>query len=220
MRELPKLPPRRLEVPGSPPSPRDADRPGAPSHDSTGRGAGVGPTPPASCVARGRGEGACRGRKRSACASDREGRKEAVKGAWGRGAGWRPPVARRWPVASRRTLVGGVGSKAMLLLSLQGSVDGWTSSSRGGPSPRRAARHDRLVKVEGPRFSAWLSASSPSRRRPPLCAAPFRLGCQCKPVRMVREDEHTTQPVTCTVPCYVNSRRRTRFNMLPCVLAV
>jgi len=58
----------------------------------------------------------CRGRKRSACASDREGRKEAVKGAWGRGAGWRPAVARRWPVASRRTWVGGVGSKALLSL--------------------------------------------------------------------------------------------------------
>jgi len=191
LRELPKLPPRRLEVPGSPPSPRDADRPGAPSHDSTGRGAGVGPTPPASCVARGRGEGACRGRKRSACASDREGRKEAVKGAWGRGAGWRPPVARRWPVASRRTLVGGVGSKAMLLLSLQGSVDGWTSSSK---------------LEEGPRFSAWLSASSPSRRRPPLRSA-LQAWLSMQAGRMVREDEHTntTQPV----PCYGNSRRRT-----------
>jgi len=143
-------------------------------------------------------------------------RKEAVKGAWGRP---RRGVAtgRRWPVASRRladacvaAYVGGWSGQQGAALALASRAV-WMGGPvpPGGPlaAPRRAARHDRLVKVEGPRFSAWLSASSPSRRRPPLCAAPFRLGCQCKPVRMVREDEHTntTQPV----PCYGNSRRRT-----------
>ena len=138
-----------------------------------GRGAGWDPPHPPRVLL----GGPCRGRKRSACASDREkGRKPSKARGAGRGAGWRPAVARRWPVASRRTWVGGVGSKAMLLLSLQGSVDGWTSSSRGGPrraAPRRAARparQGRGATVFCVAFRVVPKSSSSSALRRPLQA--------------------------------------------------
>jgi len=74
-------------------------------------------------------------------------------------------------------------------------------------APGQCGWVDQFVKLEeGPRFSAWLSASSPSRRRPPLRSA-LQAWLSMQAGRMVREDEHTntTQPV----PCYGNSRRRT-----------